>query len=662
MDVVAWSEITDDNSDFNVAFLYSGDDDDAIFTNDFFSWRPALQTPATSATVFAVAEHSDLNVAYARITGSPANGGATNIAIDVLAGTVGPFEEPPPPNQPPGDPSFPPTIVRAVDERPTDAIWKGNRLAFVSTYPCDATGGTAEERDCVRVTELSTATPASPTLVQDFLVAENDADLFMGGIGYALNDDLHIVWTRSSDDAGQYASSYGAYQASTADPNSISDRDLLAAGTGTYPGARWGDYVGVAQDPQVPNAVWQGNQYSAGANYWATEVTQQQTGGSAFQPAEERVLDSRPAFQTGLSGVFSANVPRTFQVAGVGDIPANAIAVTGNLTVANQTAAGYVSVTPTPVVNPISSTINFPLGDTRANNLTVPLSATGTLSAVFKAPNGRSTHLILDITGYYVPPETGETATYSTMTPARVLDSRPAYKIGLPSAFVANVPKTLDVAGTHGIPGDAIAITGNLTVVGQTRAGYLAVTQIATASPATSTLNFPLGDVRANGVTVPLDKSGALSIVFKSSGGSTHVILDVTGYYKYDDAGLLFYALTPGRLMDSRPIGVLSGITGAFAANTPKTLQTDGHWGVPIGARAITGNLTVVGQTAGGYAVITPTQQVNPPTSTINFPLGDIRANGVAVPLNGSGNIALVYKAPGGRSTHLVFDLSGYFK
>ena len=32
----------------------------------------------------------------------------------------------------------------------------------------------------------------------------------MGGIGYALNDDLHVVYTRSSADAGQYASSYGA--------------------------------------------------------------------------------------------------------------------------------------------------------------------------------------------------------------------------------------------------------------------------------------------------------------------------------------------------------------------------------------------------------------------------------------------------------------------
>ena len=78
--------------------------------------------------------------------------------------------------------------------------------------------------------------------------------------------------------------------------------------------------------------------HSVGSNGWATEVTQLQTGGTGFAPAEARVLDTRPGIQIGLSGVFAANTPRTFQVAGVGGIPANAIAVTGNLTVVGQTA------------------------------------------------------------------------------------------------------------------------------------------------------------------------------------------------------------------------------------------------------------------------------------------------------------------------------------
>jgi hypothetical protein len=33
----------------------------------------------------------------------------------------------------------------------------------------------------------------------------------------------------------------------------------------------------------------------------------------------------------------------------------------------------------------------------------------------------------------------------------------------------------------------------------------------------------------------------------------------------------------------------------------------------------------------------------------------------VTLPLNGSGREWFVYKAPGGRQTHLILDLSGYF-
>src|SRR5450759_4143028 len=49
----------------------------------------------------------------------------------------------------------------------------------------------------------------------------------------------------------------------------------------------------------------------------------------ALTPA--RILDSR--YGTGLSGAFSSHVARTFTVRGHGNVPANATAITGNLTV-----------------------------------------------------------------------------------------------------------------------------------------------------------------------------------------------------------------------------------------------------------------------------------------------------------------------------------------
>jgi hypothetical protein len=114
--------------------------------------------------------------------------------------------------------------------------------------------------------------------------------------------------------------------------------------------------------------------------------------------------------------------PRTFDVAGVNPIPLSAVAVSGNVTVVGQTSGGYVSLTPKATATPKSSTINVPVGDTRANNFTVPLDATGELSAVFKGAPGSKAHVLADITGYFV--EGDGHGTYDTIAPARVLDSR----------------------------------------------------------------------------------------------------------------------------------------------------------------------------------------------------------------------------------------------
>jgi hypothetical protein len=82
---------------------------------------------------------------------------------------------------------------------------------------------------------------------------------------------------------------------------------------------------------------------------------------------------------------------------------------------------------------------------------------------------------------------------------------------------------------------------------------------------------------------------------------------------------------------------------------------------VPVNATAIAGNLTVVGQNHAGFVAMTPNTTNNPPTSTLNFPLNDIRANGVIGPLSGAGNVGLVFKTTTG-TTHLILDLTGYFR
>ena len=60
----------------------------------------------------------------------------------------------------------------------------------------------------------------------------------------------------------------------------------------------------------------------------------------------------------------------------------------------------------------------------------------------------------------------------------------------------------------------------------------MALTEQPTASPSTSTLNFPVGDTRANGITAPLSPSGTVALIFGgTSGTTTGLILDITGYF-----------------------------------------------------------------------------------------------------------------------------------
>jgi hypothetical protein len=632
----------------------------------WFTPRVAVQVPATSSRLHIVAQFDygtgTTGLGYVSAVGSVKAGTFHLERVDSLTDEyplVSGFVDPVPPRQP-GSPG---TIVDAVDSRPTDAIWQGERLVLVSTAGCTPATDVAL-RDCVRVTELNTSTVSTgandtATLTQDFLVTEIGKDIYMGGVGLSGDGTLHVGYTRSSAVATDYPIARSRYQVLGDPLNSVSQEANTGLVADTYPGTRWGDYVGVAQDPQVPNQAWDGNQGSIGAAGWVTRISRLQTDGTTYVPiAPVRVLDTRAGI--GLSGMFTSSNARSWPVTGVGSIPADAVAVTGNLTVTGQGSNGFVSVTVTSTNNPPSSTINFPKGVTRANNVTTALSPAGRLSALFKGASGKKAHLLFDVTGYFLADNTG--AKFTPVTPFRALDTRT--NTGLTGKFVANSARTLQITNALGpIPVTATAITGNLTVVGPTVAGFASVTKDPTNSPTTSTINFPKGSTRANGVFAPLTSGGALSIVYRTSaGGTTHILLDVTGYFDPTVAGQLkFYPLNPSRIMDSRT-SVLSSITGAFHSGTPRSLVVQGHWGAPIDAVAVTGNLTVTSQTASGLVSVTPDPDPTPDTSTINFPGADTMANGIVAPLNGTGRTAFVYSALAGKTTHLILDLSGYFQ
>ncbi len=123
---------------------------------------------------------------------------------------------------------------------------------------------------------------------------------------------------------------------------------------------------------------------------------------------------------------------------------------------------------------------------------------------------------------------------FNTVTPCRVLDTRNANGPFGGPALAPMETRSIPVSSSAcGIPSNATSIAVNMTVVSPTAAGYLTVFAGDGAMPATSSLNFTPGATRANNAVTPFASNGSGTVrVFNGSTGTSHVILDVSGYFQ----------------------------------------------------------------------------------------------------------------------------------
>ena len=119
---------------------------------------------------------------------------------------------------------------------------------------------------------------------------------------------------------------------------------------------------------------------------------------------------------------------------------------------------------------------------------------------------------------------------FYSLSPCRVYDSRS----GAGTPLASGVATVISMAPC-GIPSDAHAVAGNLTIVGPTGTGSVVLYPGNYPVPVTNTITFNPGMVRANGVVMPLasDGSATLSVYpTVANNGTVHVVLDVSGYFK----------------------------------------------------------------------------------------------------------------------------------
>lgn len=242
-------------------------------------------------------------------------------------------------------------------------------------------------------------------------------------------------------------------------------------------------------------------------------------------------------------------------------------------------------------------------------------------------------------------------ARFHEMTPTRVIDSRADSKVGpFATPWGSGETRNVQLAGAAGIPSGASAVVLNVTAVNPSASTHVTLWPTGQGVPATSNLNIPTGDTRANLVTVGLPSTGNVSI--RNNSGATHMVVDVVGWYGVGSSGGRYNSVTPSRLLDTRMSG------GMVAATATTKLSVVGVAGIPSGATAVALNLTGVKPTKATHLTVWPTGVTKPTASNLNVPAGDVRANTVVAKVGSDGTVSIYNNA---GKVDLVVDVVGWF-
>ena len=123
--------------------------------------------------------------------------------------------------------------------------------------------------------------------------------------------------------------------------------------------------------------------------------------GFFYTVAPCRIVDTRGPLG-GLGGpALEAGSLRTLVVTGTCGVPATAKSLSINVTVTNVTAGGYLTLTGGGQAVPLTSTINFSAGQTRANNAIVGLATDGSGTYLVRNGSAGTLDFILDVNGYF---------------------------------------------------------------------------------------------------------------------------------------------------------------------------------------------------------------------------------------------------------------------
>jgi hypothetical protein len=390
------------------------------------------------------------------------------------------------------------------------------------------------------------------------------------------------------------------------------------------------------------------------------------TAGFGFYPLPPcRLADTRASGGSALSGPFgppfmTGGSMRSFPVpASFCNVPSTAQAYSVNITVVPHGPLGYLTAWPTGAAQPFVAMVNSPNG-TIVGNATIIPATYGSIS-VFVT---NDTDVVMDINGYFAPPDAPQALAFYLMPPCRVVDTRTTSgktgAFGPPQMTGGSARDFPMPQSTCGIPATAQAYSLNVTAVAPGPLQYLTAWPTGQPQPFVATVNGPQGGTVGNSAIVPAGTNGSISAFVSNT---TDVMIDINGYFAPPGGAgaLYFYPATPCRVADTRTVGG-SGETGLFgppqlAANQTRDFPVPSSGcGIPATAQSYSLNITVVAPGPLQSLTAWAAGQAQPPVATLYAPLGGILGHASLVPGGTSGAISVFVT----DNTDVVVDINGY--
>ncbi|MER7459560.1 hypothetical protein [Micromonospora sp. NPDC126480] len=373
--------------------------------------------------------------------------------------------------------------------------------------------------------------------------------------------------------------------------------------------------------------------------------------GGDFVPVNTVLLDTRNG-TGGVTGVRPAGSTTTVTALGVGGVPTTGVrALLVDVTAIAPTGNTHLTVFPHGATRPVASSLNASKGEVLSNSVVV---APGTAGKLDIYHHSGSTHIKLDVQGYFTTSTSGAGGAFVPVDHTRLVDTRSGLGTSTGPLGANGGSRTVTLTGGV-VPAGASAAMIDVIVTNATGLGYLTVAP-ANQAGAANTLDYQVG-ITSMGMSVKLPADGKVVLTNRGS-GTVHALVSVQGYFTATPTtGAGLRTVPASRLLDTRNVGAKTPL----AAGATVDVAIGGTNGLPT--RGIAGavlNLAAVGPTATGHLTVWPLGATPTTASAGNFSTGQIARSSLAVTKVGTeGKIRIRNNSSG--TLHLLVDLQAWF-